>query len=183
LSAVVVAGSRVSLVRPDPAWFALAASWINDPAVARTLITSVPWPLDPVDVASWLPSTEPPTAFLVVPAGERRPVGLSHFHSYDAAAKSIKLAILLEPTAQGRGFGTEAVRLMVGYAFSRFDLNRVALSAFANNPAGLRAYERAGFRVEGVRRRAWFREGRFRDDVLMAVLRRDWERGTGDAPP
>ena len=51
----------------------------------------------------------------------------------------------------------------------------MSLSAFSTNPAGLRAYERAGFRHEGVRRNAWFRDGEWHDDVVMAVLRSEWQ--------
>lgn len=186
----VVVGRLISLARPDPRFFPLAASWINDHEIGRTLITGVPWPITTEEVAYWLPTTFPLTAFFIwpnalldPPAGEdgaaqpaeSRPVGLCHFHTFDRAAKCIKLAILLEPSAQGRGFGSEAVMHMLEYAFSTFDLNRVALSAFSNNPGGLRAYARAGFKTEGVRRRAWYRDGEWLDDVLMAVLRRDWE--------
>lgn len=177
MSEVVLPGALVSLVRPDRCWHALAASWINDPDVGRTLVTAVPWPVTIDDVPAWLPAGEPPTSFLIVPrASPARPVGLSHFHSYDPPGASIKLAILIEPAAQGRGYGAEAVRLMVDFAFTTFDLHRISLSAFANNPVGLRAYERAGFQREGVRRRAWYREGAWQDDVLMAVLRPDWQR-------
>jgi RimJ/RimL family protein N-acetyltransferase len=169
-------GERVVLARPDRAWFGLVASWINDPRVSRTLVTAIPWPLEPSDAAIWLPSGEPLMAFLVAPVHQDQPVGLCHFHSYDHETRSIKIAVLIEPGSQGRGYGTEAVRLLVDYAFNSFDLNRVALSAFGSNPAGLRAYERAGFRVEGTRRRVWFRAGAWHDDVMMSVLRADWER-------
>jgi RimJ/RimL family protein N-acetyltransferase len=126
----------------------LAASWISDPSINRTLITATPWPLEPAQMPAWLPVAQPPTAFLLalLPALER-PVGLAHFHSFDERSKSIKLAILLEPAFQHQGLGTQAVRLMLDYGFATFDLHRIALSAFSSNPAGLRAYERAGFRL------------------------------------
>ena len=172
----VVRGERVTLARPSPSWFPRVATLINDPRINRTLITAVPWPIETFEVSSWLPVSDPPTAFLIAETGNlERPLGLIHFHSYDALSRSIKLAILLEVEAQNHGFGSEAVRLMVDYGFRTFDLNRIALSAFSSNPGGLRAYERAGFRREGVRRRAWFRDGAWHDDVVMAVCRSDWE--------
>ena len=186
---IVSRGARIALVRPDRHWFQMVAAWINDPRVNQTLVTAIPWPLEAPDASSWLPTGEPLMAFLIAPvsadhAGDRslgdrslgdHPVGLCHFHSYDHETRSIKIAILIEPASQGRGYGTEAVRLLVDYAFETFDLNRVCLSAFGNNPAGLRAYERAGFKLEGVRRRVWYRAGTWHDDVMMSVLRREWE--------
>lgn len=174
---VVSRGTRVALVRPERHWFSLVADWINDPRVNHTLVTAIPWPLEAPDASGWLPSGEPLMAFLIAPVGSDRPVGLCHFHSYDHDTRSIKIAILIEPESQGRGYGTQAVQLLVDYAFETFDLNRVCLSAFGNNPAGLRAYEHAGFRLEGVRRRVWYRAGAWHDDVMMSVLRREWEAG------
>jgi RimJ/RimL family protein N-acetyltransferase len=178
VTTIVRAGRLVALARPDTHYYGLAAGWINDPRVNRTLVTGTPWPVSELDIGHWLPLGDPPSAFLIVPVGpgHAEPVGLTHFHSYDRKARSIKLAILIEPGSQGCGYGTEAVRLMLDHAFTTFDLNRVALSAFASNPGGLRAYERAGFVREGTRRHAWYRDGRWHDDVLMAVLRGEWER-------
>jgi len=176
VSGIVRTGRLTALAVPDSRHYRLAASWINDPRVNRTLVTGQPWPVSENDMSGWLPTSEPHTAFVIVPLGaQREPVGLTHFHSYDRSTRSIKLAILVEPASQGRGYGTDAVRLMVDHAFTTFDLNRVALSAFASNPGGLRAYERAGFRVEGTRRHTWYRDGRWHDDVLMAILRAEWE--------
>jgi RimJ/RimL family protein N-acetyltransferase len=172
----VAHGARIAICRPSPRWFTLAASWVSDPQINRTLITATPWPLEPAQMPAWLPVAEPPTAFLIALQGTLdRPIGMSHFHSFDERSKSIKLAILLEPNFQGQGLGSEAVAVMLEYAFKTFDLHRVSLSAFSSNPAGLRAYERAGFRFEGVRRKAWFRDGEWHDDVVMAVLRSEWQ--------
>jgi RimJ/RimL family protein N-acetyltransferase len=181
---IVSRGAHIALVRPDRHWFQMVAAWINDPRVNQTLVTAIPWPLEAPDASSWLPTGEPLMAFLIAPVSANQtggrglvdhPVGLCHFHSYDHETRSIKIAILIEPASQGRGYGTEAVRLLVDYAFETFDLNRICLSAFGNNPAGLRAYERAGFRLEGVRRRVWYRAGAWHDDVMMSVLRHEWE--------
>lgn len=75
----------------------------------------------------------------------------------------------------GKGYGTEATRLVVGYGFETLNLNRVWLEVIEDNARGKRAYERVGFRTEGVLRQRAFREGRYWDAILMALLREDWE--------
>jgi len=73
----------------------------------------------------------------------------------------------------GRGFGTDATRLAVRYGFREMGLHRIELHVLAYNERALAAYQRVGFVVEGRRRDAVFHDGRWHDEVLMAVLRSD----------
>src|SRR3954463_3252772 len=79
--------------------------------------------------------------------------------------------ISLVADARGRGIGTAAVSQLVQFAFVRRNLRRVHLQAIASNTAAIRAYENAGFVVEGrLRQHAWVR-GAYEDIVLMGILR------------
>lgn len=90
-------------------------------------------------------------------------------------ARSATLGIIIGPEHVGRGFGTDAVRVMAGYGFRTMGLHRIGLEVAAFNPRARRAYEKAGFTVEGVRRESVFMDGAFTDEVLMGLLRQDWE--------
>jgi RimJ/RimL family protein N-acetyltransferase len=81
-----------------------------------------------------------------------------------------------DPTVWGRGYGTDATRVTLRYAFEELNLNRVQLHVYEFNERGARAYEKAGFRQEGRLRQAVYREGRYFDELVMAALRSDWER-------
>ena len=72
----------------------------------------------------------------------------------------------------GAGYGTEAVRLLVGYAFDTLDLNRVGLHVFCDNPRAIAAYKKVGFQEEGVLREAAFVDGAPKDLVVMGLLKR-----------
>jgi RimJ/RimL family protein N-acetyltransferase len=63
----------------------------------------------------------------------------------------------------------------VGYAFETLNLNKVWLHVLTSNERGIRAYERVGFRREGVLRQHLYREGRYQDLLSMAILREDWK--------
>jgi len=77
----------------------------------------------------------------------------------------------------GNGFGTEVVEWMVMYSFEQFGLHRVSLGLFANNLAAKRVYEKCGFTVEGLRRKAFWLDGGWVDDLIMGMLDEDyWER-------
>lgn len=78
----------------------------------------------------------------------------------------------------GQGYGTDAMRIMLRYAFSELNLQRVSLNVFEYNPRAIRSYEKAGFVLEGRERRALHREGRRWDVLYMGILRTEWERNT-----
>ena len=75
-----------------------------------------------------------------------------------------------EETDRNRGAGSEAVQLAVHFAFRDRNLQRVWLLAFADNKRAIRAYEKAGLKLEGTMQRACFIDGRWRDEVVMACL-------------
>lgn len=79
----------------------------------------------------------------------------------------------LIPGARGRGYGPEAIRLMLDYAFEVIGLHRVKLEVFDFNERAVRAYEKCGFVLEGRERDALLWEGERHDSLIMSVLRTD----------
>jgi RimJ/RimL family protein N-acetyltransferase len=75
----------------------------------------------------------------------------------------------------GKGYGTDAMRVLLRYAFTEINLRRVSLGLFAYNPRAQRAYEKAGFVLEGRLRQAHRRDGQRMDELLMGILREEWE--------
>lgn len=74
----------------------------------------------------------------------------------------------------GRGIGSWAVRMTRDFAFEALGLHRLELNVFSFNPRAIRAYEKAGFRREGVRREAVLDGAAYGDDILMAILEDEW---------
>lgn len=103
-------------------------------------------------------------------------VGHTTLYGASLPVRDADFTILLGPENVGRGLGPDAVRLMVRYGFLAMGLNRIELRVTAYNSRARHAYAAAGFVQEGVRREAVFFDGELADEVLMAVLRRDWIR-------
>jgi len=101
---------------------------------------------------------------------------LGHLTLYGASLpeRCASFAILISPDHVGRGIGPKATRLALSYGFRELGLNRIELHAWAFNTRAIRAYEKAGFIIEGRRRDAVFHDGRFHDEVIMSVLARDY---------
>ena len=74
----------------------------------------------------------------------------------------------------GRGYGTDTMRLCVQYAFTELNVQRVSLGLHEYNPRALKAYQKAGFRLEGRTRQDVLREGRRFDSLWMGILREEW---------
>ncbi len=80
-----------------------------------------------------------------------------------------------EPDYWGRGYGSDALRLGINYAFRELGLYKVMLSVFSYNTRAIKAYEKVGFVHEGRQRAALYRDGQHYDMLLMGILRPEWE--------
>lgn len=75
----------------------------------------------------------------------------------------------------GKGYGYEAVRLLLDFAFSELNLHRVQLTVFNYNEPAIHLYEKLGFKAEGIYRECLHRDGQRHDMILYGILRREWE--------
>ena len=89
----------------------------------------------------------------------------------DVYIKSAEIGYWLGESFWGKGVTTEAVRQMTEYAFYYFDLVRLYAEVFENNKASMRVLEKNGFYLEGVRRKAVFKNGKLMDDYIWVKLR------------
>ena len=80
-----------------------------------------------------------------------------------------------ERDAWGKGYGTDAMQIMLRYAFTELNLHRVSLDVFEYNPRAMRSYEKAGFRPEGRIRQFMLREGQRWDLIFMGITRAEWQ--------
>jgi len=78
---------------------------------------------------------------------------------------------------RGRGYGTDAVRTLVRFAFEEMNLNRVGLEVFAYNARAIACYRKCGFVAEGRLREAHYARGEYHDVIVMALLRDEFDPG------
>jgi diamine N-acetyltransferase len=105
-----------------------------------------------------------------------RPIGIAALNDIDDFNGCAEYSIVIgEGAFRGRGYGTEATRLMLDYAFTALGLRNVMLRVFESNPAAIRAYEKAGLRRIGQRREAQWVGGRRWDVVYMDCLAEEFE--------
>lgn len=170
-------GEGVELRRHDRANYPLYARWYGDEEVWR--LTS--WMAEPMRRAAVerlfedRESSSMDDSFAVHWEGEGEPVGVVSLANISHANSSADLSVIVgDEKDRDKGLGTEAIRILLGYAFEDLGLNRVALSVFDFNETAIHAYEKLGFEREGLLRQALWRDGGFHDAILMSVLAQDW---------
>ncbi|MBB3108716.1 RimJ/RimL family protein N-acetyltransferase [Paenibacillus phyllosphaerae] len=105
-------------------------------------------------------------------------VGFAALHGIEWNNQSAKLAVGIgDPDDRGKGYGIDAVRMTLRYAFHELNLNRVSLEVIAYNEAAYRTYLKAGFTQEGRLRSAVLRGGQSFDLIVMGILRHEWAAG------
>jgi len=76
----------------------------------------------------------------------------------------------------GKGYGSEAMALMLEYGFKRLNLHKITLGVYADHAPAVRSYQKLGFVIEGTFKEQLFRDGRFRNEAMMGILKKDYER-------
>lgn len=75
-----------------------------------------------------------------------------------------------------KGYGTDATKTILAYGFNKLKLHRIQLEVYQYNPRAIRVYKKLGFKLEGIRRQANFYRGKFHDDLLMGILKSEWQK-------
>lgn len=105
-----------------------------------------------------------------------RAIGMCILRDIDHLHRTAEFGITIgDSIDRGKGYGTEAVRLLLDVAFVGLGLNNMQLVVYEFNRAGQRAYEKAGFKKIGHRRKAHFMGGQFWDVIYMDCLAEDFE--------
>ena len=81
---------------------------------------------------------------------------------------------ILQNAYRARGLGTWAVQCICSFVFDELKMHRLELNVFSFNTQAQRVYKKSGFRIEGVRRDAIMHNGKYADDILMAILEDEW---------
>jgi ribosomal-protein-alanine N-acetyltransferase len=100
---------------------------------------------------------------------------IAYFDTGDArGCKGI--GYMLQPAERGKGYGSEAVQMMVDYLFLNHDIVRIQAETHPDNAGSQRVLQKAGFTKEGLIRKSFFSRGVYRDTAMWSILREEWKR-------
>jgi RimJ/RimL family protein N-acetyltransferase len=149
----------------------------RDPEIYRNLgadVSRLP-PLTEEQARAWVENiASHPAAWVIEHQG--RAIGeilLDNFVEADGRAGLI--IGILDATALGRGLGTEAIKAIAEFSFDVLKLHKLSMRVLAFNTRAIRAYERVGFVREGLERESALIGGVWHDDVIVGLLKRDFD--------
>jgi RimJ/RimL family protein N-acetyltransferase len=173
-------GETVELRRHARANYGLYARWYGDPEIWH-LTSWAPSPLNRSAVEKLFEDRElslVDDSFAIHIKDDDEPVGVISLMNISDANESAELSVIVgHPDDRHQGYGSEAIELLLRYAFEELGLNRVGLSAFDFNAEAISAYEKLGFVVEGRYRQAIKRDSGFHDAILMSIVKDEWRAG------
>ena len=115
--------------------------------------------------------------FIICALEDDKPIGNIMLFDLDNRTGSGELGIFIgEGEYRGKGFGADACNALIDFAFGELRFERVYLRTRVDNPAAQAAYEKCGFRVDGVVRHAVYARGSFIDATEMSILTGEWQK-------
>ena len=154
--------------------------WLNDPEVRRYLAMYMP--LSQAEEEKWFERQleDQNSKVFAIETEEGVHIGNIGLHNIDWKNRKAILGIFIgEKEYWGQGYGSDAIRALLGFAFREMSLHRVYLSVYDYNERAIRCYEKCGFRHEGRLRKAHFSDGRYHDELMMGILREEFEELNG----
>ena len=100
---------------------------------------------------------------------------ITHFHVLHIAGKQLEIGYSLVPSERGKGYGTEAVKILVDYLFLSKDAMRIQAQTDPRNVASQKVLEKVEFKKEGTLRKNFFMRGEWRDAYIYSILREEWK--------
>lgn len=153
-----------------------ALSMNNDYAVMRSASGGILYPSTVDDQARAMNSQTSYTSgeyqFAVETLEGREFIGQCGFIHVNWKNRKAEIAVMLDRAYHGRGYGTDAVRLLCRFGFEELNLHKLKATVFAFNAGAIRCYEKCGFIREGVLQDEIYREGKYHDAIEMALIRK-----------
>ena len=173
-------GKRVFLRKITPKDAQSIYDNVKDKEIAR-YTENIPYPYPKTDTIKFIKRSDDKIkkgkgyTFGITLKEDDQVLGIVSLNSIDHKNKSAELGYWLGKKYWGKGIISEAVRLILGFAFKNLKLHRVHAGVFEKNIASKRVLEKSGFKFEGLLREAVFKHGRWYNKLAFGILRKEYE--------
>ncbi|MFX1281579.1 MAG: GNAT family N-acetyltransferase [Promethearchaeota archaeon] len=173
-----IQGKNINLCPPNTEHLNLYTTWMNNPNIRK--YARYDMPTIPGDIKSWFePKQEniKSEIFLEVwHIDDEKPIGYAGFINIRWFDKSAFLFYIIgECDYWGKGFATEAAKLVVEYGFNELNLHKINAIVFAPNISSVRVVEKNGFKLELTLTNEMYVDGKYVDALRYSLLKKEWE--------
>lgn len=154
--------------------------WVNDPNIIKNLsnIFLYPHTLNETEnfLNAILEGTSNIKGFIIAHKDTEEYIGQIDLVKVDWINRIGTLGIVIGNQEKlGKGYGTEAIKLLQDFAFNRLNLHKLELEVRDYNERAIRCYKKCGFKEEGRIRENHFINGKYTDTLCMGILKREYE--------
>jgi len=172
-------GERITLGPVKREYIESYLKWFNDPEITRYL--SMFRPFTRMMEEDWienLKNRDDTIVFAIIIPDENnveKLIGNCGLHAIDWKNRVAEVGITIgEKEYQSKGYGTEAMEILLEYGFKTVNLNRIQLRVYEFNSRAINSYNKIGFVNEGRMRQAIFINGEYHDVIFMSILQEEW---------
>ena len=172
----MIYGDKTRLRRIEREDIPTFVRWFGDPAVRDFLMINRP--ISKAEEEKWFERQleDQSGELFAIETEDGTHIGNIGLHDIDHTHRNAELGIVIgEKTYWSQGYGSDAIRTLLRFAFHEMNLHRVYLRVYQDNARGIRAYQKCGFQHEGTMREAIFRKNKYHDLLIMGILCREFE--------
>ncbi|GAA0392884.1 GNAT family protein [Paenibacillus motobuensis] len=175
---ILFESARVKLRKMTKDDTVLYHTWRNDQEIMRSTNPSLDV-YSPQDTQAFVEhvilGSASSKSYILLEKENETPIGVLGLINIDYKNQNAECIIDIgEKKYWGQGYGSEGMKLLLGYCFNEMNMHRLSLRVFSFNERAIRLYKSLGFQQEGLSKEALFREGKWHDIVHMGLLQRDY---------
>ncbi|MBT1247869.1 GNAT family N-acetyltransferase [Thermosipho sp. 1223] len=157
----------------------IVLEYINDPEVKKYLVPGIPFPFRKEDEEKWYQNLDPFStksySFDIETLEGKEYIGGCGINDVDWKNSVAVVGIFLGKPHWNKGYGTDAMKVLVRFIFEEMNINKIKLYVYSFNKRAIKSYEKVGFKKEGVLREEIFRNGKYHDVYVMGILKKEWQ--------
>jgi len=171
-----IVGEKVYLRAVDVEDIDNFVAWLNDEEVRQYLSMSLPFnKTREKEFIDGLYKDDRNIILGIVLKEDNSLIGNIGLHKISSIHRNAEIGIFIGDKRQwSKGYGTEALKLLIKYGFDQLNLHRIYLTVFDFNTRAMKAYEKVGFKKEGVYREHHYTNGKYCDVHFMSILKSEW---------
>lgn len=156
--------------------------WFNNPELRKFLLQPYPTTkLQEKELLEKIIKDKDSVVLSIIVKKNKKLIGTVGLHKINKIYRSAIFGIVIGDFENlSRGYGTEAMEIIIEYGFNVLNLHRIDLMAHDFNRRAIDAYKKVGFIEEGRKRESFYLDGKYHDTILMAILKTDWLKNKHD---
>ncbi|KHO62627.1 GCN5 family acetyltransferase [Thermoanaerobacter sp. YS13] len=170
--------NRIELVPFESKYFEKFVEFRNSDDSRNLTMPGIPYPVTVETVAErWKTKKDPKEngEFAIILRSTGEYIGNVSYNNVDWKNRNCEIAIMIgEEKHRNKGYGTEALNLLLDFIFNELNLHRVELRVYDFNERAIKSYEKCGFKKEGLLREVVYKHGKYINEYVMGILKEEF---------